>query len=125
MAGRRRARGRDIDGVLLLDKPVGLTSNEALQRVKRLLEARKAGHTGSLDRVASGLLPLCFGEATKFSSFLLDADKHYTAVCRLGVRTATGDSAGEVLATAPVPALTAAAFDAVLARFRGTIQQVP
>ena len=84
MSRRGRSRGRDLDGVLLLDKPVDLTSNEVLQRVKRLLNARKAGHTGSLDRVASGMLPLCFGEATKFSSFLLDADKHYVATCRLG-----------------------------------------
>jgi tRNA pseudouridine55 synthase len=121
----RRFRGRDIDGVLLLDKPVGMTSNEALQIVKHLYRARKAGHTGSLDRLASGMLPLCFGAATKFSSLLLGADKRYRARCRLGVRTATGDSAGEILETRPVPPLDRPGFEALLNRFRGAIQQVP
>jgi tRNA pseudouridine55 synthase len=122
---RRRGRGRDVDGVLVFDKPVGMTSNEALQHVKRLFRARKAGHTGSLDRTASGMLPLCFGEATKFSSFLLESDKDYTATCRLGVRTATGDAAGEVLQTRAVPSLGRDRVEKVLGRFRGEIQQVP
>ena len=121
----KRRRGRDVHGVLLFDKPVGMTSNEALQRVKRLYQARKAGHTGSLDRSASGLLPLCFGEATKFSSFLLESDKRYTATCRLGIRTATGDAAGEVLETRPVPAIDRERLEGVLREFRGEIQQVP
>lgn len=122
---RRRGRGRDVDGVLVFDKPVGMTSNEALQHVKRLFQARKAGHTGSLDRTASGMLPLCLGEATKFSSFLLESDKRYTATCRLGVRTATGDAAGEVLETRTVPAMGRERLEKVLDAFRGEIQQVP
>ncbi|HEY7841012.1 MAG TPA: tRNA pseudouridine(55) synthase TruB [Gammaproteobacteria bacterium] len=122
---RRRGRGRDVDGVLVFDKPIGMTSNEALQHVKRLFQARKAGHTGSLDRTASGMLPLCLGEATKFSSFLLESDKRYTATCRLGVRTATGDAAGEVMETRAVPALRRDALETVLDGFRGEIQQVP
>jgi tRNA pseudouridine55 synthase len=96
-----------------------------LQEVKRLYQARKAGHTGSLDRTATGLLPLCFGEATKFSALLLEADKRYRARCRLGVRTATGDAAGDVVETRPVPALERSSLEAVLARFRGPIKQVP
>ena len=114
-----------MHGVLPLDKPVGMTSNEVLQEVKTLFGARKAGHTGSLDRLASGLLPLCFGEATKFSAFLLDADKHYQATCRLGVRTNTGDVAGEVIERRPVPALDTARMEQVLDGFRGEIAQVP
>lgn len=114
-----------MNGVLVLDKPQGVTSNELLQEVKRLYQARKAGHTGSLDRTATGLLPLCFGEATKFSALLLEADKRYRARCRLGVRTATGDAAGEILETRPVPALNRTSMESVLARFRGPIQQVP
>jgi len=126
MARRRKSRGgRDVHGLLLLDKPAGITSNEALQRVKRLFHARKAGHTGSLDKSATGLLPLCFGEATKFSSFLLDADKHYLANCRLGVQTSTGDAEGEVVKEQPVPELTAAQVEAALVPFRGDIKQVP
>ncbi len=122
---RRRAAGRDVHGVVLLDKPRGLGSNEVLQRVKRLFRARKAGHTGSLDRLASGLLPLCFGEATKLSGFLLNADKRYRAVMRLGERTATGDAEGEVVERLPVPPLDDGAVEAALARFRGPIRQVP
>ncbi|MBI1733341.1 MAG: tRNA pseudouridine(55) synthase TruB [Gammaproteobacteria bacterium] len=121
----RRSRGRDVHGVLPLDKPVGMTSNEALQVVKHLFQARKAGHTGSLDRTATGLLPLCFGEATKFSALLLEADKRYRARCKLGVRTATGDSAGAILETRPAPAMDPAAMESVLDRFRGEIEQVP
>lgn len=116
---------RGVDGVLLLDKPRGITSNQALQRVKRLLRARKAGHTGSLDPLATGLLPLCFGEATKVSSYLLEADKHYTTVTRLGSVTSTGDAEGEVVEESPVPELTESFVEGVLARFRGDIKQVP
>ena len=125
MGHRHRHKGRPVNGILLLDKPIGLTSNDALQEVKHLYKARKAGHTGSLDPLASGLLPICLGEATKASGFLLDADKHYRMTCRLGVRTTTGDAEGEVLETRPVGALDAAALEAVLDRFRGPIQQVP
>ena len=98
---RRQANQRRINGILLLDKPSGLTSNAALQQVKRLYRARKAGHTGSLDPLASGLLPVCLGEATKVSGFLLDADKHYWVLCKLGERTSTGDAEGEILETRP------------------------
>jgi tRNA pseudouridine55 synthase len=122
---RRAPRGRAVDGILILDKPIGLGSNEVLQRVKRLYQARKAGHTGSLDRLASGLLPICFGEATKISGFLLNADKSYEAVIRLGVRTTTADAEGEVIERRPVPALSEEDIEAVLARFRGAIEQVP
>src|SRR5579872_6794035 len=90
-----------IHGILLLDKPAGMTSNGALQRVKRLFQAKKAGHTGSLDPIATGMLPLCFGEATKFSQFLLDSDKVYEVVAKLGERTTTGDSEGEVIESLP------------------------
>ena len=120
----RRAPRRKINGVLLLDKPTGLTSNGALQRAKRLFEAEKAGHTGTLDPFASGLLPICLGEATKFSQFLLDADKAYRAEIRLGVRTTTADPEGEVIETRPV-AVTLEQVQAVLPRFLGEIMQVP
>jgi len=116
---------RPVNGVLLLDKPVGLTSNAALQAVKRLYQAAKAGHTGSLDPLASGLLPICLGEATKMSGFLLNADKAYHFTCRLGVTTTTGDAEGEVLDTRPVGALDLARIEAALAGFIGPIQQVP
>lgn len=125
MGHRHRHKGRPVNGILLLDKPIGITSNDALQEVKHLYRARKAGHTGSLDPLASGLLPICLGEATKASGFLLDADKHYRMSCRLGVRTTTGDAEGEVLETRPVAALERAALEAVLDGFRGPIQQVP
>lgn len=120
----RRAPRRKIDGVLLLDKPTGLTSNSALQRAKRLYEAEKAGHTGTLDPFASGLLPICLGEATKFSQFLLNADKAYRAEIRLGVRTTTADPEGEVIETRPV-AVDVAQVQAVLPRFLGEIMQTP
>ncbi len=120
-----RAPRRDVHGVLLLDKPTGLTSNDALQKAKRLYNANKAGHTGSLDPLASGLLPICFGEATKVSGFLLDADKHYAVTCRLGVRTATADAEGEVVEQKPVPALSGPLIEKALVAFRGEIQQVP
>jgi tRNA pseudouridine55 synthase len=119
-----KARGERLDGVLLLDKPVGMTSNRALQTVRRLLDAQKAGHTGTLDPLASGLLPTLLGEATKFSADLLEADKRYVATVRLGVTTSTGDAEGEVVERRQVDA-TAAEVDAVLARFSGAIEQVP
>ena len=118
------ARPKPINGVLLLDKPVGLTSNTALQKAKRLLNARKAGHTGTLDPFADGLLPLCFGEATKFSAYLLDADKAYRAVLQLGITTTTGDPEGEVTATRDVN-VSRADVAAVLPRFTGEISQIP
>lgn len=121
-AGRRR--WRRVDGVLLLDKPAGMTSNDALQKARRLFSAAKAGHTGTLDPLATGLLPLCFGEATKFSADLLDADKTYEASLRLGQTTRTGDAEGEVLSVRPV-AVDAGAVAAVLPRFTGVIEQVP
>src|SRR5690554_7015437 len=99
----RRSDLYSINGVLLLDKTAGMTSNAALQKVKRLLKARKAGHTGSLDPLASGLLPICLGEATKLSGFLLNTDKRYRVRVRLGVTTLTGDSEGEIVETCPVP----------------------
>ncbi len=113
-----------INGVLLLNKPVGITSNAALQKAKRLLNAKKAGHTGTLDPFADGLLPLCFGEATKFSAYLLDADKRYRAVLQLGVTTTTGDPEGEVLDAREV-AVDCVAVAAVLSRFTGEIEQIP
>ena len=122
-------RMRDlVDGVLLLDKPVGLSSNDALIRAKRVLNAKKAGHTGTLDPFATGLLPLCFGEATKFSQDLLEADKTYEATVHLGIMTNTGDTEGEAIETAPagvVEAVTVAQIEAALARFRGPIMQTP
>ena len=124
-APRVRPPRRDVHGVLLLDKPIGLTSNDALQKAKRLFAAKKAGHTGSLDPLASGMLPLCFGEGTKVSAFLLDADKYYAVTCKLGERTATADAEGEVTETKPVPRLDAGVIGKVLDRFRGEIQQVP
>jgi len=121
----RRQKGRAIDGVLLLDKPIGLTSNQALQRVKRLFDARKAGHTGSLDPLASGLLPVCLGQATKVSGFLLDARKRYQVTARLGQRTDTGDADGQVVEEQPVPPLSDDAVKRVLAQFAGLQKQVP
>jgi tRNA pseudouridine55 synthase len=113
-----------IDGALLLDKPVGVSSNRALQEAKRLLRAKKAGHAGTLDPLASGLLVLLFGEATKFAGPLLDSDKEYLATLKLGERTSTGDAEGEVLEVRPVHA-SAADVAAVLERFRGAVEQVP
>ncbi len=120
----RRASRRRVDGVLLLDKPAGMTSNAALQKARWLLDAEKAGHTGTLDPLATGLLPLCFGEATKFAGELLDADKSYRATVRLGVVTDTADAEGRVLATAPVTANEADLL-ALLPRFTGDIEQTP
>nr|VFJ60467.1 MAG: tRNA pseudouridine55 synthase [Candidatus Kentron sp. FM]VFJ61670.1 MAG: tRNA pseudouridine55 synthase [Candidatus Kentron sp. FM]VFK09986.1 MAG: tRNA pseudouridine55 synthase [Candidatus Kentron sp. FM] len=122
---RRGKKGRDIQGVLLLDKPVGMGSNEVLQVVKHLYRARKAGHTGSLDQLASGLLPICMGEATKLSGFLLNADKRYRAVFRLGETTSTGDAEGEILDRRPVDHITRVQVEDGLTRFRGEIEQIP
>ncbi|MFO7640937.1 MAG: tRNA pseudouridine(55) synthase TruB, partial [Candidatus Competibacteraceae bacterium] len=116
---------RSVSGVLLLDKPVGWTSNAALQAVKRLYRAQKAGHTGSLDPLASGLLPLCLGEATKLSGLLLNADKSYRFICRLGATTTTGDADGEIVLTRPVGGLSRARVEDALQHFRGVIRQVP
>ena len=121
----RRRKGRDVNGILVIDKPQGVTSNGILQQVKRLYGAAKAGHTGALDPLATGVLPLCFGEATKFSQMMLDSDKAYITTAKLGIRTETGDSEGAVVEEKPVPALTEAQVEAVLESFRGDIQQVP
>lgn len=115
---------RPLHGVLLLDKPKGLSSNDALQKAKWLLRAEKAGHTGTLDPLATGLLPLCFGAATKFSQLHLDADKRYEATVALGIKTTTGDAEGDVLETREVH-VTAAQLQDVLQRFRGPIDQIP
>jgi tRNA pseudouridine55 synthase len=119
------ARYETIDGLLLLNKPAGLTSNQALQRVKRLLNAKKAGHTGSLDPAATGMLPLCFGEATKVCAFLLDADKTYRVTARLGVATDTADAEGTEIGTADVPQLSADEWREILESFLGESLQVP
>jgi tRNA pseudouridine55 synthase len=116
---------RPIDGILLFDKPAGITSNQALQWVKHRYQAEKAGHTGSLDPLATGLLPICLGEATKFSHYLLEADKVYATRLRLGQQTNTADADGEVVREREVPALTEADFEQVLTHFRGDIMQVP
>ncbi len=114
-----------MDGILLLDKPAGVSSNQALQQVKRLFQAAKAGHTGSLDPLATGLLPLCLGHTTKFSAFLLDADKRYRVTVTLGVTTDSADADGRVLETRPVVGVDASAVQAVLPRFTGSIEQLP
>lgn len=114
-----------MHGVLLLDKPLGLSSNNALQKCKWLLRAEKAGHTGTLDPLATGVLPLCFGAATKFSQLQLDADKTYIATAVLGVKTTTGDAEGDVIARRPVPDITPERLAAVAAQFTGAIRQVP
>ena len=124
MSAPRRSVRRRLDGVLLLDKSLGVSSNHALQAARRLYNANKAGHTGTLDPLASGLLPLCFGEATKFSSALLDADKRYVATVQLGVTTDTADAEGIVLARRPVTT-SRADLEQVLTRFQGDIEQVP
>ncbi|WP_208510270.1 tRNA pseudouridine(55) synthase TruB [Variovorax paradoxus] len=123
-APRTRVQRRPVHGVLLLDKPLGLSSNQALQKAKWLLRAEKAGHTGTLDPLATGVLPLCFGAATKFSQLHLDADKTYVATARLGIRTATGDAEGEVIAERPVQ-VTAEDLARAEALFTGPIRQVP
>ena len=121
---RPRRRGRDVHGVLLLDKPGGLSSNDALQKVKRLYNANRAGHTGALDPLATGMLPICLGEATKFSQYLLDSDKRYRVIARLGQRTDTSDADGNIVQERPVT-FTAEALESALESFRGETQQVP
>ena len=116
---------RDIDGILLVNKPQGLTSNAVLQQVKRLYKAKKAGHTGSLDPLATGMLPICFGEATKFCQYILDADKCYEAVGLLGIKTNTGDSMGEVIATTESFSISLTELNSVLSRFKGQLKQIP
>lgn len=122
---RHRRTGRPVSGVLLLDKPAGLTSNRVLQQVKNLFRAAKAGHTGSLDPLATGMLPICFGEATKISAFLLDANKRYRFSCQLGVTTTTGDTEGEVVNTASCSAITTTDIERLLPDFMGDIKQIP
>ena len=121
----RRRHGRSVNGIFLLNKPSGLSSNQALQRVRKLFNANKAGHTGALDPLATGVLPLCLGEATKFSQFLLDAEKTYRSTYTLGVTTTTGDSEGEVVSQADATDVTQAQVETLLAEFTGEIEQVP
>jgi tRNA pseudouridine55 synthase len=121
----RRQRGRDVSGMIVVDKPSGASSNDAVQRAKQLYRAQKVGHTGSLDPLATGVLPLCFGEATKFSQFLLDSDKKYWARIKLGVRTDSGDADGQVLETRPVIGIDSAAVRRALEDFSGEIDQIP
>jgi len=129
VANQRELRGRKslaaVNGFLLLNKPAGMTSNQALQKVKRLLQARKAGHTGSLDPAATGMLPLCFGEATKVCAYLLEADKTYRVTARLGEATDTADADGQIIASKPVPDLDVPRWQAILKGFEGDILQVP
>ena len=122
--GRPRKKFRDVHGVFLLDKPQGMSSNDIMQKVKRLFQANKAGHTGALDPLATGMLPICLGEATKFSQFLLDSDKRYFVTAKLGERTDTSDAEGQVVETREVNVLEADIL-AALPQFRGDILQVP
>ena len=121
----RRRRGRPVNGILVLDKPIGESSNRSLQIAKRLYDAAKAGHTGSLDPLATGVLPLCFGEATKFSQYLLDADKGYESTFTLGRTTATADAEGETLVVSDASAVTEADVEAAIGSLRGAIEQLP
>ncbi|KHN55662.1 tRNA pseudouridine(55) synthase TruB [Pectobacterium fontis] len=121
---RPRRRGRDVHGVLLLDKPQGVSSNDVLQKVKRIFNANRAGHTGALDPLATGMLPICLGEATKFSQYLLDSDKRYRVIARLGQRTDTSDADGNVIEERAV-GFSATELEQALESFRGTTQQVP
>lgn len=118
-------KGRAISGIVVINKPLGLSSNQVLQRVKRVFNAQKAGHTGALDPQASGVLPICLGEATKLSQVLLDADKAYDTTATLGEVRSTGDSEGEVIKTAPVPVFSQAQVLALLEQFKGDVEQVP
>ncbi len=120
-----RIQPRPIHGILLLDKPIDITSNHALQKVKRLFNAKKAGHTGSLDPIATGMLPICFGEATKFSQYLLESNKKYFVTAQLGVETNTGDSEGQIVATQPVVDITRERIENVMSHFLGEIEQIP
>jgi tRNA pseudouridine55 synthase len=121
----RRKRGLDIHGIVLLDKPSGISSNRALQRVRGIFQARKAGHTGSLDPFATGMLPICLGEASKTAAFMLEAGKRYHATAHLGTATTTGDVEGKVIEQAPPPSLDAEDISLALRRFAGEIEQVP
>ena len=121
----RRSKGRKVTGIILLDKPFGSTSNKALQQVKHLFHAQKAGHTGSLDPIATGLLPICMGEATKISQFLLDADKTYLATLKLGEKTNTGDAEGEIVQTRHVDCNISEQIERVLRQYAGSIEQIP
>lgn len=121
----RRKSGLDIHGVVLLDKPVGISSNRALQRVRGTFQARKGGHTGSLDPFATGMLPVCLGEASKTAAFMLEAGKHYRATARLGEATSTGDVEGEIIQTCSVPITDTKKLAQTLNQFTGEIQQVP
>lgn len=122
---RRNKKGRNLTGIIVIDKPTGRSSNHVLQQVKRLFDAKKAGHTGSLDPLATGVLPICLGEATKVSSYLLDGDKRYQVTCQLGVTTDSGDSDGKIVSELPVPDITEQSLLALLPRFMGEQQQVP
>ncbi len=123
--GRRNKKGRNITGIIVIDKPTGRSSNHVLQQVKRLFDAKKAGHTGSLDPLATGVLPICLGEATKVSSYLLDADKRYQVRCQLGVTTDSGDSDGNVVSEQAIPSLTKNNLLDIIPQFLGEQQQVP
>jgi tRNA pseudouridine55 synthase len=123
--GTRKKRGREVHGIILLDKPKGLSSNRALQNTKRLFSAAKAGHTGSLDPLATGMLPICFGAATRVSSYLLGANKSYAVSAKLGEATDSGDSEGQLLSQLPVPKLTAAEIRSSAESFLGESEQVP
>ncbi len=120
-----RRKGNDVDGILLLDKPLGISSNRALQKIRSLFNAKKAGHTGNLDPLASGVLPICFGQASKVTAFLLDSNKRYTCTAQLGKTTTTGDKEGEVLQTRQIPTLSETQILATLEQFKGEIQQIP
>ena len=120
-----RKKGNDVDGIILLDKPLGRSSNSALQKVRYLFNAKKAGHTGSLDPLATGVLPICFGQASKVTSFLLDSDKRYRCTAQLGVTTTTGDKEGDELDIKEVTAFTEDDIEKVLTNFRGAIEQIP
>jgi len=121
----RRTKGKDVNGILLLDKPLGISSNAALQKVRYLFNAKKAGHTGSLDPLASGVLPVCFGEASKVTSYLLDSDKRYICTLQLGQTTTTGDKEGDILQSRDVDSFDKPKIEAILERFRGEIEQIP
>jgi tRNA pseudouridine55 synthase len=123
--GRRNKKGRNITGIVIINKPTGRSSNHVLQQVKRAFDAKKAGHTGALDPLATGVLPICLGEATKVSSYLLDADKAYQVTCTLGVVTDSGDSDGEVLNTFEIPEFTEQTILDILPQFMGEQDQVP
>lgn len=125
MTRQSRHKWRAVDGILLLDKPTGITSNAALQKVRRLYVAEKAGHTGSLDPLATGMLPVCFGQATKLSGLMLEADKRYRATVRLGIKTSSGDVDGEVVATREGPLPSREAIAAAIPRLLGEIEQIP